>query len=106
MAIVFFDAGIVFFSLFLKYRLVLVTSSGQPGVGVRVNEELHVEHLPDVLVVEDEDPLQEDDVGGTDGGELARDASVLLEVVDWDLGRLALLDVLQAGDQQLVVERV
>jgi hypothetical protein len=30
---------------------------GQPGVGVRVDEQLHVEHVPQARVVEDEDSL-------------------------------------------------
>lgn len=38
------------------------TPAGQPDVGIRVHEELHVKHVPYFLWVEDQDPLEEDDV--------------------------------------------
>lgn len=38
------------------------TSTGQPDVGIRVHEKLHVKHVPYFLWVEDQDPLEEDDV--------------------------------------------
>ena len=36
---------------------------GEPHVGICVDEDLHVEHVTDVLVVEGEDALEDDDVG-------------------------------------------
>lgn len=86
--------------------IISLTSPRQPGVGVGVDKQFHVKQVPDVLLVEDEDTLEEDDVRREDLAELARFAGVGLEVVDGHLGRLAVLDVTEAVQHQVVVERV
>lgn len=43
-----------------------LTSAGQPHVRVGVHEEPQVEHVPDVLAVENQDPLEEDHVSRVD----------------------------------------
>ena len=55
-------------------------SSCQPGVCICVHKELHVEQIAQGGVVEDQDALDQDHVGGVDGGELARKPSVGIEV--------------------------
>lgn len=80
--------------------------SREPRVGICIDEQLHIEQIADFLVVEDENPLDDDDVGGIHGGPLVGDPRVGLEVVDRDPGRSALHDVLEAGDQHLMVESV
>ena len=57
-------------------------------------------------MVKDENSLEQDDVRRVDRLRFRLGARVALEVVDRDLRRLAVLDVLQARDQELVVERV
>lgn len=51
-----------------------LTSAGQPDVGIRVDKEPQVEHVPDVLIVENQDPLKEDNVCGIDHGCLRQPA--------------------------------
>lgn len=41
-----------------------VTSAGQPDVRIRVDKEPEVEHVPNVLIVENQDPLKENNVSG------------------------------------------
>ena len=57
-------------------------------------------------MVEYEDALEKDDVGGDDVDELLVLAGVGDEVVHRHLGRLPVLDVCQAGQHQIVVEGV
>lgn len=76
-----------------------LTPSCQSSIRIRIHKEFHVEHLADIFVVEDENSLEENNIGGADGRELAGDSRVLLEVVDGHLSRLSLLNVLQTRDE-------
>ena len=45
---------------------------GKSGVSISINKEFEMEEVPHPWVVEDEDALDQDHVGGVDSGELAR----------------------------------
>ena len=67
---------------------------GQPDVGVRVDEDLHVQHVQDVLVVKGEDAFEDEDVGAVHRDRLLVPA-VGHKVVDGHLHFLALLQAVQ-----------
>lgn len=48
--------------IFFFLRGDINTSARQPDIWIRVHEELHVEHIPHFLRVEDQDPLKEDHI--------------------------------------------
>jgi len=87
---------------------VLENSLGEPAVRVCVDEQLHVEHTPDLRVVERENSLKEDHVHllRPNCGEAVGNPAVGLVVVLGDLSRPALLDVPETSLHKGVVEGV
>ena len=78
---------------------ILQNSLGQSTVSVSVDEELHVEHVPDFRGVEGENALEEHDVHLTryDSDKLVDNSGVGLEVVHGDGGGFTIHNILQAA---------
>ena len=72
-------------------------------VGIGFHEDLDVEHLPQGGILENQDPLHDDDLGGINGHGLVR-AVVVLVGVDRALYGMTGLQLPQVFDQQLRVE--
>ena len=87
---------------------ILQNSLGQSGVRVRIEKELHVEHVSHFRRVECQNALEENhiDLAGFDGGELVDHPGVCLEVVDWDGRGFAINNILQTAEHQLVIKSV
>jgi len=87
---------------------ILQNSLGQSGVGISVDEELHVEHVSHFRRVECQNTLEENHVhlARFDGSKVVHHPGVGLEVVHRDSRVFPIDNVLQTGEHQLVIESV
>jgi hypothetical protein len=92
--------------IMIKSFSVAHTSSHQSSISIDVDKKLHIKHLSNVLIVENQDALNDDNIRRIDGLHVILIQRVCDIVVGWDLDRFSVQNVLQGFEHGTVIERI